>query len=473
MGLSSLTAMLMACSPSKLGSGSSSASSVSPSAQYQAPQVNGVVKNMSDNSVMMNVSSLTSANNLSKPAVAPALVQLDLSKSVAPSGTALTAQVMVGTVVQTASSPMKYSLNFPISGSQSITITLTDGLGIKSITKFSIPVSCDSSKLPAIALNMGALSITKSGLGGAGFVNVSVPAASGGSGAGFLYAIDLNGDGRYDDFNNNYWNSASSWSNMYTLYNGTRTVSVTVYDTGCEFEKTFTAPVNYANILDPIQSGATASTSTPYYYLQANVASASNSGDLAEGVTPFDAMDQHLANQVTHVNASYPLSASGPIYNGDFSMQGSNIYSDGNTDSSVESKLMQDMTLGFQVTGDTGAAGTQNFSNVSVSTLNYLTAGDPDGIFQQYTYSVNAGCKANIVITRSQTVTTCTSGSGVVSTQVTISGTFGSCSLSSSTASSPTARNLNISNGYFYVQVAPADNCVGGGQEGGTPPPAF
>ena len=344
-----------------------------------------------------------------------------------------------------------------------MSLNVTDASGNVSTVAFTLPVSCNSSTYPPIALNMSQMTIT-AGAGGPGYVNVSIPGATGGSGGAFTYAIDLNGDGRFDDYNQQYWNPSTSFTNMYTLYNGVRTVQVTAFDNNCQFEQTFSKQVDFSQVLPAIQSG-TMATQTSYYYLQGNVSSLSNSTDPADNVAPFDGMENAVGTP-QHVLCSYA--------NGQFNITAANTYADGNTASS-ESLIKQQMELGWAIT-DPGTAGSISQNNVPLTNLNYQTAASPDGLYNQYTYQMDTACTANVQVSRQTANQPCAAGqTGSQSPVTTILGTYSCPHLTAPAVSpDPKSRAVQVTSGYFYCQVAPANNCVGGGQGGGgQPPPQF
>jgi hypothetical protein len=450
-----------------------SAGSTSSATQFvQTPIVHCTVTNVGTNNVLMRVDDLTQASNYSVGAIAPATIKVDCGQSASASGGLVNLSLSVngGSFVPLSSAYQNIIANPSL---EQYSVKATDpGTGAVSTVAFSVPIQCDSTKYPAISLNTAQIAVTAGS--SAGYVNISAPAASGGAGGPYNYAIDINGDGRFDDYKQSYWNSASansspSWQNVYNLYNGTRSVQITVFDTACQFEKTFQTNVNYLPILPAIQKGAMAAQES-YMYIQGDVATLSNSTDPADTVSqavnasgPFDAMDDGKEPDGTqHIRCNYN--------NGVYQMDGFNTYSDGNTTNS-ESLLKQDMSLSWQV-NDPGNSGSITQSNVPLTSMEYLTAEAPDGSASQYTYQMDSSCTANVSVQRSQAVQPCPTGeSGTQSPVTIILGTF-SCPKLAST-SPDTTRSISINNGYFYCQVAPSNNCVGGGQSGGTPPIPF
>jgi hypothetical protein len=344
-----------------------------------------------------------------------------------------------------------------------VTVTVTDSLGLLSTISFNIPVTCDPSKLKngPITYSSNPISVT-TGSSGAGYVNVSVAAPAGGSGVGFMYALDVNGDGRFDDYNNQYWSSSPSWQNIYTLYNGTRNVKITAIDNQCLVEQSIVQPINFLPILPAIQSGPTAQPES-YYYLQGKVASTSGSTDLADNVNPYDAMDSGTSGN--HVRCGYNYGSNGQ---GSLVVTSYNIYTDGGT--SNLAALYQGMTLGFNVPLDTGGVGTVNQPSTPISTLTYQTSQAPDGSIPgtKYTNASGANCTATAVIVKTPSQGTCASIPGNQLMMIQMSGTF---SCSSLTNGGSPLKTESVNNGYFYCQYDTANNCVGGGGGGGNPPP--
>jgi hypothetical protein len=237
--------------------------------------------------------------------------------------------------------------------------------------------------------------------------------------------------------------------------------------------KTFNYSYNWSTgVLSGAQTGP-ATTIPPtesYFYMQANVSSLSSSNDPAEAVTPFDARESGIDPNSKHVicNWSESQNSSGNPQ-GQFTITASNTYNDGVANDA--SQLNESMSLSFNIP-DTGA--TLGPETLNLSSMTYQTSASPGG-YLQYSYSMNTGCTAYVQVTRLQAVGTCTTSpnSGYEWPQATIQGTFSCPNLASQANGSSTKRNLSLQNGYFYCQTSVGSNCVGGGQEGGSPPTGF
>jgi hypothetical protein len=459
-----ITALGVGCSKTP-SSNSNSAASLNPGLAYQSPSITGTLTPMGGGS-SSSISNLLGSSYSINAVTAPATLTLDLSKSSAPSGTAVTSNVTIatgGTV--TALGGQKFSLSFPNPILGAVTIAMTDGLGLTSTVSFNVPVTCNAAALANGPITFSANPITVTAAASAGYVNVSVAAPTGGSGSGFMYAIDINGDGRFDDQNQTYWSTTPTWSNVYTLYNGTRNVKVTAIDSKCQVEQSVTQAVNFAPILPAMQTGATAQIEG-YYYLQGQVDTLSGSADTADTVHAYDAMD--AGGQGSHVRCGYNYGSNGQ---GSLSVNSYNVYSDGGS-SSVEASMAQVMDIAFNVPADTGGLGTVTQSSTPVSTLTYQTAQSPDGAFSGSSYSNdgNATCTATAKIVKTPSQGTCATIPNNQLMMIQMSGTYSCSSLSTGGVSS---KSVKVTNGYFYCQYDTADNCVGGGQEGGNPPPQF
>jgi len=479
LGLIVLMLLEVGCSPGSNVGATSAASTGGAQTTSNAPLIQGSVTNLGNASPLMYVTNITMAASLSAPAVAPATITMNFSNSVSSKDTPVTISM---TVNGTPTGPLIggiYTHTFTKPGANAIVVTATDSLGNTASAKFSLPVSCNASLYPAISMGspaLSGLSITPDTTGGAGYVDVTFPAATGGSGLGpFNYAIDLEGSGRFDFYQNQYWNPTNTFTNMYTLFNGTRAVRIEAFDTGCQMGVVFTKNVNFATILPPEQSGTPVPES--YFYLQGDVTTLSNSTDPADTVSPFDGMEAAATNPPQHVLCSY--------VNGSFLITASNVYSDGNTSSSDEqnansndSETEQQMELGFNAT-DNGAAGGFTQNGVQLTSLVYQTPAATDGgPYNQYTYSLGSkstNCKANVTVTRATAIAPCTTGTGTMSPTTTIIGTF-SCNDITAPAVSPVpnGKDVSVTNAYFYCQVAPVNDCSGGTEgSGGEPPPSF
>lgn len=449
----------------------SSASSLNPGQQFQAPNISGNLAPMGGGTSLLSISSLTGANSPSNGVLAPATLTLDLTATVDPAGGTLSSVVTIagGAGVATQVAPMKWNLSFanPVLGT--VSIVVKDSAGLSSSLSFVIPVQCSAASMAPIVFPANAISVT-AGAGGAGYVNISVTPPSGGSGKGFTYAIDINGDGRMDYYTPNssgatpiYLNPNPSWQNVYDLYAGSQNITVVAMDNQCQISKTYQQVVNYQSVMPAIQSGALASTSTPYYYIQGKVGPLSSGDtDPADNVNVFDAMDpgQNQDNSGIHVRCGYSWSASG---GGVLSLSGFNTYNDGNTNSTTEASLQQSMSISMNIPNDNNASVLSISQLNSPATVNYQTSAAPDGNYIGSIYS--GSCTASAYIVKATSEGTCGSSSGMMSGVVTMSGTYSCPSLSAGN------KSVSVQNGYFYCQYNTADNCVGGGQEGGNPPP--
>jgi hypothetical protein len=465
MTVAGITAAGVGCSNKAASNNNNSAASLNPGLAFQSPSIDGILTPMGSSSAS-SITNLLGSSYSINAVTSPATLTLDLSKSTAPSGTAISANVAIasgGTV--TSLGGMKYTLNFPNPILGAVTITLTDALGLQSKVSFNVPVTCDPNKLTNGPITFSGSPISVTAAASAGFVNVSVAAPTGGSGSGFMYALDINGDGRFDDQNKTYWSTTNSWQNVYTLYDGARNVKVTAIDSKCQVEQSVTQSVNFANILPAMQTGGTAQVES-YYYLQGQVDPATTSADPADTVHSYDAMDDGA--QGNHVKCNYNYGSNGQ---GNLSIQSYNVYSDGGT-SSVEASMAQQMVLGFNVPADTGGVGTVNQGSTPVSTLTYQTAQSPDGNYSGSLYNKDntANCTATAKIVKTPSQGTCATAPSNQVMMIQMTGTYSCSSLSTG---GTTSKSVKVTNGYFYCQYDTAQNCVGSGQEGGNPPPAF
>jgi hypothetical protein len=432
----------------------------------QSPLVNCTLTNLNNGLMLMRVSNLTQASNYSVPPIKGSVVKFDCSRSVASDGTSVSVSIGQNNGALVPVSGNQYQQLYSNSGLNTIVISAMDSKGQSSNVSFKLPISCDPASTPPITMNLSNISFSQ-GSSGPGYLNINLPAASGGrgnSGDSFMYAIDLNGDGRFDDYQTQYWNTTTSYTNMYTLFNRVRTVSVTAFDTGCELEQTFTANIDFSKVLPAMQTGAMAQPAS-YYYVQGQIDTLSNSTDASETVHPFDAMEAPINNPL-HVICSYRKGA--------FDIIGANTYSDGNL-TSAESLLKQGIEIAWTVNDPgTGAGVVANTNNIPITKLNYKTAASPDALYSQWDYKMDSACTTNVVITRQQADQPCTGDqTGELAAAVTIQGTYSCPHLTASTNS--VSRSVKITNGYFYCQTSATNNCIGGGGGGGggQPPVPF
>jgi hypothetical protein len=467
LGAFALMALAASCTNKASNSSGNSAASVQ---AYNSPTASCAIMNGS--TTLLTVTNLTSSSPvLFTPPEAPVSISIDCSKSIPHSpGSSLSGTYSVnGSSTSTSLLNLKSGspIVFGAPGKNSITINLVDSAGLITTVTFSMPVSCNAANYPALKGPTG-VSVSQ-GSSGPGFFNVALNGAGAGGGGGpYQYAIDLNGDGRFDYYTAQnatpaYWNTGTSWLNMYNFYGGNRPISIQTYDTACQFLRTDNFAENWSASLLPVQSGAMNAIPPvePYSYLQANVSSGSGSTDPAEAVSPFNAQDT-TGSRVT-CNFS-EQGSNGVASTWSYTIQATNYYNDGvSTD---QGALTESMTLAMQ-------GNVSNLGPVSVpmQSVSYQTQASMNGVYQQYSYNMpSAGCTAFVQVIPGAVPGPCPSGeTGVAWGGGTVMGTF-SCD---GMASTPSGRSLNLDKGYFYCPFIQGSSCVGGGQEGGGPPPSF
>jgi hypothetical protein len=507
VGALSLMAIGASCTKQASTSSNSTAASVT---QYQNPSVScqvNLVPPSGSPTTLLTVTNITqSSPGLFTPPQAAAQIAFNCvgSQGHSPNST-LSAAYSVNGGPMTAfngglSDTNDVNLNFKNPGANSITLNLTDSAGLVTSVTFAMPVSCNPSKYPTLNGPTG-MTVSAGSLG-SGYANVVFSGnGSGGGGGPYQYSIDVNGDGagvgRFDYYSPTpnssspppeYWNPNPNWQNVYNFYSGQRNIYVQTYDTACQFMTTTTVPYNWSTgVLSGAQTGpmtyvpSSIPPQEPYFYMQGNVSG--SSGDPAENVTPFDAREMPNPNGSgdfvqTHVICTWAdQGGSNSPTQGAFSIQAINTYSDGV--GADNGPMTESMSMSWNIPEN----GSLNLGpqSVSLQSMTYQTSASPNGAFiivqgkpvplAQYSYNMNSGCSAYVQVTRVTAPATCAgqSNNGYTWGNAIVQGIY-SCD---NMASNPSGRTINIDKGYFYCQVGPGDNCVGGGQEGGTTPTGF
>lgn len=440
----------------------SSLSSLDSGITSDKPILDCSVINTANNAVISRITDLSSSSSYPlNPPSAPVSVRIDCASSSSTVGGSLSFTFKDGGVVIPSSGAVA-NTSFASPRVAAITVEIRDSKTSAVNSKaFNLPVACNPASYAPLTVNGSALSITAAAQ--PGYVNINFAGVASGGTGNYAYAIDLNGDGRFDHYNQNLYSSVSSFSNMYTLFAGARNVGIRVLDTGCQFLASGTKNVNFttASLLPALETGAMA-TEKPYYYIQGNVVrSVASDTDLANNVSPFQSVEAPpLSGKRKHVACSYNKNSMAG--KGTFEIKGINSYSEGASETSSSAELVQGTKFTVSNITDDGGTGPYQ-ATATMDNFSYQSAASQDGGASQYIFNMRTPCSVTTRIVRAQAAVPCQSGEGIDSPAVQIFGVY-SCPL---LQTSNGAKSVSMTNGYFFCEVAPADGCIGGGGQGG------
>lgn len=453
------------CTKANLPLNTSSADSLDPGIVNQAPKPSCRITTGASNTFVRTVSLFTSRDSFGNaPIIEGSNVSVDCSATQDEAGASALSFKLNNSGAASSMNNAKASLVAGPAGSYPMSVTVTDPAGASSTVYFTVFSECATGNAPVI--NPSAISATPVA-GFLNFFNYSAAGAVSGGRPPYKYAWDFNGDGAMDPYsiqNPLIWNDTASPSNVYSIYANHRNVKLTVLDS-CNFVSSATVNLNFPIDNIPRAPGQALADSYPYYFLQADI----------RGVSNDSRSDDYIATQYPNppdmpspkrVQCSYDYNQGGAS---GFSISGLNTYDDGTNPSLVHG-------MSFDVSGimDNGGSTKQTFSHSAGSSSNpklnsgvYQTAEDPDVKPREH-FGQNADCALTINVQHLQGAVPCSSGSGAqIQAATRISGSFDCPNLLE--GSSPKA--VAAHNGYFYCEVGPIDQCVGGGQGGGGVPP--
>ncbi len=300
--------------------------------------------------------------------------------------------------------------------------------------------------------------------------------------AGLVYQFDFNGDSQIDPIkvgNTNTLSSSASIADVYNMYGKARNVAVEVINQ-CGRSKTFISNQSFDQKLIP--DGGSASPMA-FYYIQASVSAANASsndsandllyGGNASQRNTADVLATYDSNvdQFRHVICEYNQVSAGSAT---FKITGLNNYAADTNDTANSSAVPYDHNLSLTVaniaddemsnmaaTSFDSAAGVIKVTSAGykVSAIDKAASSD--------TYITSNGCQVKLTVQHGPPGA-CTGGTtGIILPAVSIYGDYSCPSLPAATG-----KSVQLKNGHFFCQRGPDPQCVGGGQEGGGPPPA-
>lgn len=354
-----------------------------------------------------------------------------------------------------------FDLRFADVGSYPLDVIATDTFtGRSTRLSFQLDVRCSQDS----TLNVSAANIQVTPSATQGFFDFAVSGVTGGVGT-YQYAWDFNGDQRTDlqplSGGWTLWSTRQQISNVYSMFAGTRNVTVYVRDS-CNIVKQVTNQRSFAIPLmtNPIQSPDFT------YYVQGRVRPLSPATPSAWTQVDISARQPStVPDQRLRVLCSYPKV--GDTRRRSLSVTAHNTYG-----SSSQVSLIHGLNFKIENIPDSGAMGIVNMSSGTplVTSLNYLVSETGD-ISPSIRYSQNQPCTIqSLEIERKLGVGTCTGEPGNPSKVVRILGQLSCPSLRSSDG-----KTVQLNETMFYCEAGDVQHCIGGpgGVDPGDPIPGW
>lgn len=358
-----------------------------------------------------------------------------------------------------------FNLNMGTTGANTIAIQATDGEGLVRIKTFTVIVQCPTAVSPV--LNVAGVHVTPGSM--LNYFNYSVDSSAVSGGTGFKFAWDFNGDGVFDPYSmsnpNVIWTNQNTVSNVYSIFANNRTIGLKVVN-NCGYETDYQVSANFP--MDNIaRTPSSLAVVKPYYYIQADLSSATLSGQRYNGDL---LVTKYPADQYRRVQCDYKYKRVGQPAS--FTLEGFNWY-DGTNSQSTNPAMVHGLDIAVQGIPDNGGMALQSYdqsNGVNIPTADYIASAASDG-FPQMTFSRGVtGCTVHINIKRAVGVAPCDPGKTTVAdvsaVAVQIYGEYDCPSLVN-----PQGQSVALHNGKFFCEVAPVDQCIGGGGGGGGVPP--
>lgn len=368
--------------------------------------------------------------------------------------------------------PVEADFTLPVAspGRRTMALRVSDGDKV-TIKTFTVVVECLQQIQPS--LNLDGVNVTASSR--LNYFNYSIDPGAVSSGNSFQFSWDFNGDYGYDPISmanpNEMWTSAYALNNIYTIFateqQQGRKVGLKVRN-DCQLESYYVVDVLFP--MDNIpRTPAALAEPRGYWYLQYDVSSAPPDNQRRNG----DVLHTWYADDpVKRVECDYKKAriASPAV----FTIRGFNWYKNpaGQNKIDPNNSFMHGMKMTINNINDNLSVGTQSFSDANVELAQYYVSNADDSSYVQEIYEKNAGCTVHLTLVRATGVTPCAEDQRTTydfeeDEAFQIYGEFSCPNLRNSS----NQVSVRADDGKFFCEVAPVNQCVGGGQGGGGDPP--